>query len=144
MAKKALYGAGFLVAIFAGCGGAPGGIDPALFQKYEQGNEKLGQVYYEQICTRCHKIELGYPVSPSEKTSFEWDELLAANHHGANQVAPLSSLDYFFSRDYRQSVISRVEVVRVYKDVSPGDLRQGVYKFVILGAKDSDMPHTCQ
>ncbi len=128
-----------LAALLAGCGGTPGGIDPQLYKKYQAGNEKLGQVYYEQVCSRCHKAELGRAISPADKASREWDQLFGDDRHGQHPQ-PLS---YFFSAAYRQQA-SHIEVVQVYRDLPAEQLRLGLYKFAILGAKDSDMPHACK
>jgi hypothetical protein len=85
-------------ALLQGCQGEPGADNP-LLKPYLAGNEKVGRVYYQQVCSSCHRRQLNQPISPADRTQQVWQDYFTRNRHAAQPQQPL---DQFFSADFRQ------------------------------------------
>jgi len=118
-----------------------GAILPALAA--EEGDWKRGRLYYRSVCTACHKAEHGKSISPLDKTIAEWKAYVAADKHDASGKSK-SSLAYFTSRAYRDSIKADNRVAEKFIDVPDAELMADVLAWVVHGAKDSDTPARCQ
>lgn len=118
-----------------------GAIIPALAA--EEGDWKRGRLYYRSVCTSCHKAEADKSISPLDKTIAEWQAYVAADKHDASGKSK-SSLSYFTSRSYRDSIKAENRVAEKFIDVPDAELMSDVRAWVIHGAKDSDTPARCQ
>jgi hypothetical protein len=107
---------------------------------------KLGRIYYQNICTDCHKKQAGGAIAPSSYTKAEWNAYIEADKHAKEK----DSLKHYVSKEYRDSVEADNKIP--YKTVnnkkiakkSPEELMADLHAFVILGAKDGDKPARCQ
>ena len=107
----------------------------------EEGNWRMGRVYYRMVCTDCHKKEAGGAISPATNTKAEWNEYIWADKHANGQ----SSLMHYVSTEFRDTIKARSKIVSNKKFVakSTKELLADVHAFVIYGAKDSETPARC-
>ena len=102
----------------------------------EDGNWKLGRIYYRAACTACHEKVIGHSISPAEKTIAEW-KLWAITEQGS------AHLDEYVSQDYRNLIAGENKVAAKFAPIPNADMRANVRAFVVHGAKDSATPATC-
>ena len=111
----------------------------------DDGNWKMGRIYYRMVCTSCHKENAGGAISPSSMTKAEWTSYIEADKHAQEK----DSLKHYVSKEYRDSVDETNKAL--YKTVnnkkiapkSTEELMADVHAFVIQGAKDGDKPARC-
>ena len=99
---------------------------------------KRGRVYYRFVCTDCHKQQ-GGEISPTSRTMAEWKAYFAAGKHEKGK----SSLRYFMSKPYRESIKGKNQAAAKFIDVPEEELWKDVQAFAIRGAKDGDAPAKC-
>lgn len=109
----------------------------------DEGDWKKGRIYYRMTCTACHKAMTGKGISPASMTIEEWKNYSAADQHDATGNSN-SSMKYYVSREYRDSVKESNKAAAKFIDMSNEELLANVRAFVIHGAKDSDTPARCQ
>lgn len=117
-------------------------LGPALAADTE-GNKRRGQVYYRMVCTPCHLQQAGNTIPPMQLTMAEWKAYIQADKHAKGGDAN-SSMRYYVSREYRQSIKDNNKAAAKFLDLPDAQLHADVRAFVISGAKDSDTPATCQ
>jgi hypothetical protein len=115
----------------------------ALSAQAYDGEWKRGRVYFQQVCTGCHKSMVGKAISPNEKTKAEWAAYLAADKHGTSGKSN-PSVKYFVSRAYRDSIKDSNKAAAKFLDVPEAELAADIKAFATYGAKDSDNPSRCQ
>jgi len=108
----------------------------------DDGNWKLGRVYYRMVCTECHQQKSG-AISPSGRTKAEWAAYLDADVHDASKKSE-PKVSFYVSRPYRESVKDKNKAAEKFLDMPQDKLMADVRAFVIHGAKDSDTPESCQ
>lgn len=106
-------------------------------------NWKRGRIYYRMICTTCHVAQTGQAISPSEKTIAEWQVYIKADQHAAAGSAN-SSVRYYVSREYRESVKDTNRAAEKFLRVPEEELMTDLGAFLVHGAKDSDTPARCR
>ena len=104
---------------------------------------KRGRIYYRMICTACHVAQTGQSISPSEKTIAEWQAYTKADKHAAAGSAN-SSVRYYVSREYRESVKGTNRAAKKFLHTSEEELMADLDAFLVHGAKDSDAPARCR
>jgi hypothetical protein len=109
----------------------------------DDGNWRRGRAYCRTTCTACHKEMTGESISPSSKAIAEWNTYFDEDSHDASGRTN-SSLKYYVSREYRDTVKEKKRVVNKLIDLKDETLLQDVRAYMIHGASDSDQPATCQ
>jgi hypothetical protein len=107
----------------------------------DDGNWKIGRIYYRMVCTDCHKQQAGGAISPSSYTKAEWTAYIEADKHAKEK----DSLKHYVSTEYRDSIKDTNKAAGNKKIAakSAEELMADVHAFVIHGAKDSDTPARC-
>jgi hypothetical protein len=105
----------------------------------DDGNWKMGRIYYRMVCTECHKENAGGAISPSSMTKAEWTAYVEADKHAKEQ----DSLKYYVSKEYRDSIQDTNKAAKKLANKSDEELLSDVHAFTIHGAKDSDTPARC-
>ena len=100
---------------------------------------KRGRVYYRMVCSVCHMEKMGNAISPNTKTKAEWTSYLQADKHAKGK----DTVKHYFSKEYRASIKAKNKAAEKYADVPEPELFEDVRAFVIMGAKDSDTPTSC-
>jgi cytochrome c5 len=103
------------------------------------GDWKRGRVYYQNVCTECHKAKAGGPIAPNTRTMAEWTTYLKADKH----VKGKESLAKYASKEYRASIKSTNKAAEKYADIPDEQLFNDVKTFMLKGAKDGDSPASC-
>jgi len=103
------------------------------------GNWKRGRVYYQRVCTACHKAKTGAPVAPNSRTIADWTAYLNADKHAKGT----ESLKNYLSTGYRASVKATNKAAEKYADIPDEQLFNDVKAFMLKGAKDGDAPASC-
>lgn len=106
-----------------------------------KGQWKKGRIYYQMVCTECHKTEADKKFSPADKTRAEWADYFKTDIHHGTDDKPAS---YYVSSEYRQSIKDSNRAAKKMLKVPDEQLLEDVKAFVEHGAKDSDQPATCQ
>jgi len=104
-----------------------------------EGNWKRGRVYYQYVCTACHKEKAGGAIAPNTRTIAEWTAYLKANKH-AKGTEPLEK---YASKAYRTSIQATNKAAAKYIDVPEQQLFEDIKAFMLKGAKDGDSPASC-
>ncbi len=107
----------------------------------DDGDWKIGRIYYRMVCTACHKQDAGGAISPSTYTKAEWEAYIEADKHAKEK----DSLKHYVSTAYRDSIKDSNKAAANKKIAAKSDeeLMADVHAFVIHGAKDSDSPARC-
>ncbi len=104
------------------------------------GDWKRGRVYYQGVCTPCHKATANPEGIPANAyTIAEWTAYLQANKHGAGK----GTVTQYISQTYRGEIKAKNKVAERFGSVPDDNLLQDVKAFVINGAKDGDAPAGC-
>ena len=109
-----------------------------------KGNWKKGRIYYQMVCSECHKEEAGGKISPSEKTKAEWLDYFEKNIHGPQDAPTKFTASYFVSKDYRESIKDTNRAAKKMLKIPEDRLLEDVKAFVVHTAKDSDQPSRCE
>lgn len=112
-----------------------------LLSTYKFGIENRGKLYFQQVCSNCHRNNYNIQVPPHQYTMTQWHKYLRNNLHeikGGNQ-----SLSHFFSKAYRANLAKSNEEIELVVDVNDNELRIDVAKYLLNGAKDADSPKSC-
>ena len=109
-----------------------------------EGNWKNGRIYYRMVCTECHAREAGGKIAPNEKTKAEWKEYFNKNIHGPQDGPHKFTVDYFVSKDFRESIKDTNRAAKKMLNVPDEKLLADVLAFVVHTAKDSDQPSGCE
>jgi cytochrome c5 len=117
-----------------------GGLMPTAMAS-DDGEWKIGRIYYRMVCTACHKEQAGGAISPSSNTKAEWAAYIEADKHAKEK----DSLKHYVSTEYRDSIKETNKAAGNKKIAakSADELMADVKAFVIHGAKDSDTPARC-
>jgi cytochrome c5 len=105
----------------------------------EDGNWKVGRIYYRMVCTACHTDNAGGAISPSTMTKAEWKAYIAADKHAKGK----DSVKYYVSQEYRNSIKDTNKAAAKFAKMPDDEMLANVQAFVIHGAKDSDTPARC-
>lgn len=117
-----------------GAGAAPAG---------EDGNWKVGRIYYRMVCTKCHIADGGESISPAARTKAEWHAFFEADAHAAvGDGKP--TVSHYASQAYRQSIQDTNRAAKKLLKVPDDEMLANVLAFTVHGAKDSDTPARCQ
>ena len=109
----------------------------------ENGDWKVGRVYYRFVCTACHKDVAGYVISPNEMTKAEWWAYLSADQHDkSGRTEP--TLNYYTSQAYRGAIKDTNKAAEKFIDMPDADMAANIRAWAIYGAKDSDTASSCQ
>jgi cytochrome c553 len=104
------------------------------------GDWKRGRVYYQGVCTPCHKATANPEGIPANAyTIAEWNAYLAADKHAAGK----GTVKQYVSQGYRAEIKAKNKVADKFGSVPDQDLLQDVKAFVVNGAKDGDAPAGC-
>jgi cytochrome c5 len=103
------------------------------------GDWKRGRVYYQNVCTDCHKAKAGGPIAPNARTMAEWTTYLKGDKHAKGK----ESLGKYTSKEYRASIKSTNKAAEKYADVPDEQLFNDIRTFMLKGAKDGDSPASC-
>lgn len=111
----------------------------------DDGNWRLGRVYYRMVCTACHAAPDGggHAIAPSTRTKAEWTAYMAADKHDATGKAN-PKVSYYASTAYRESVKDSNKAAAKFLKMPQDKLLASIGAFVVHGAKDSDNPASCQ
>ena len=112
-------------------------------QAAEEGDWRLGRVYYRMVCTACHTDQAGQAIAPSAKTKAEWTAYLASDAHDASGKSN-PNVSYYVSTHFRESVKDSNKAAAKFLKMPENELMAAVSAFVVYGAKDSDNPASCQ
>lgn len=104
-----------------------------------EGDWKRGRVYYQRVCTACHKAKTGAPVAPNSRTIADWTAYLNADKHAKGT----ESLKKYVSKEYRASIKATNKAAEKYADIPDEQLLNDVKAFMLKGAKDGDSPASC-
>lgn len=121
-----------MLAVIAGAGAV------SAAQAYD-GDWKRGRIYYRQVCTSCHTVEMKKAIGPNEKTQAEWAAFFKADKHGKGKV----TVKHFFSTQYRDSIKTTNAAAAKFIAVPEKDLLDDVKAFLHKSAKDGDSPAGC-
>lgn len=100
---------------------------------------KRGRVYYQHVCTACHKEKAGGVIAPNTRTIADWTAYLKAEKH-AKGTEPLNK---YTSKAYRASIQATNKAAAKYIDVPEQQLFDDIKAFMLKGAKDGDAPASC-
>ena len=105
------------------------------------GDWKRGRVYYQMVCTACHKEPAngGKAIAPTSKTKAEWAAYIQADKHAKGK----DSLKYYISKEYRAKIKATNKAAEKFADVPDEELLNDIKAFVTKGAKDGDSPASC-
>ncbi len=103
------------------------------------GDWKRGRVYYQNVCTECHKAKAGGAIAPNTRTIADWTTYLKADKHAKGKDA----LSKYASREYRASIKATNKAAEKYADIPDEQLFSDVRTFMLKGAKDGDSPASC-
>jgi cytochrome c5 len=104
------------------------------------GDWKRGRLYYQGVCTPCHKATAkpeGIPAN--DYTIAEWNAYLAADKHARGK----DTIKQYVSQSYRAEIKAKNKVADRLLSASDQDLLLDVKAFVVNGAKDGDAPAGC-
>lgn len=104
-----------------------------------EGNWKRGRVYYQYVCTACHKANAGGAIAPNTRTIAEWTVYLKAGKHAKGK----EPLEKYASKEYRASIKATNKAAEKYIDVPDQQLLEDIRAFMLKGAKDGDAPASC-
>ncbi len=105
-----------------------------------EGNWKRGRVYYQGVCTPCHKATTKPEGIPANSyTIAEWNAYFAADKHAGGK----ETLSQYISQAYRTKIKSDNKVADKFLPVSDKDLFEDVKAFAVNGAKDGGAPAGC-
>ena len=105
----------------------------------EDGDWKVGRIYYRMVCTACHRDHAGGAIPPSNMTKAEWTAYIAADKHAKGK----DSLKYYVSQEYRNSIKDTNKAAAKFASMPDDEMLANVQAFVIHGDKDSDTPARC-
>jgi hypothetical protein len=103
------------------------------------GDWKRGRVYFQNVCTECHKTKTGAPIPPNGRTIAEWTAYLNADKHAKGT----DTVKKYVSKEYRASVKASNKAAAKYADIPEEQLFNDVKAFMLKGAKDGDSPASC-
>jgi len=103
------------------------------------GDWKRGRVYYQYVCTDCHKAKAGGPIAPNTRTMADWTSYLKADKHAKGK----ESLKKYTSKEYRASIKATNKAAEKYADIPDEQLFNDIKSFMLKGAKDGDSPASC-
>ena len=103
------------------------------------GDWKRGRVYYQGVCTPCHRITKPEGIPANAYTKAEWTSYLSTDKHNAGK----DSVSQYLSVNYRGEIKDKNKVADKFIAVPDQNLLQDVKAFVINGAKDGDAPAGC-
>jgi cytochrome c5 len=105
----------------------------------EDGDWKVGRIYYRMVCTACHRDNAGGAIAPSTMTKAEWKAYIAADKHAKGK----DTLKYYVSQEYRNSIKDTNKAAAKFASMPDEEMLANIQAFVIHGAKDSDTPARC-
>jgi cytochrome c5 len=105
----------------------------------EEGDWKVGRIYYRMVCTACHRDHAGGAIPPSNMTKAEWKAYIAADKHAKGK----DSVKYYVSQEYRNTIKDTNKAAAKFLKMPDDEMLANVQAFVIHGAKDSDTPARC-
>ena len=105
----------------------------------EEGDWKVGRIYYRMVCTACHRDHAGGAIPPSNMTKAEWKAYIAADKHAKGK----DSMKYYVSQEYRNSIKDTNKAAAKFASMPDDEMLANIQAFVIHGAKDSDTPARC-
>ncbi len=100
---------------------------------------KRGRVYYQSVCTACHKADAGGAIAPNTKAIADWNTYLSADKHAKGK----DSVKKYVSKEYRASIKATNKAAAKYADIPDAQLLDDVKAFMLKGAKDGDAPASC-
>ena len=103
------------------------------------GDWKRGRVYYQGVCTPCHKAATkseGIPATPTPSPN-------GTPICGRQARRGKDTLKQYVSQAYRGEIKATNKVADSFLSVPDEDLLQDVKAFVVNGAKDGDAPAGC-
>jgi cytochrome c5 len=103
------------------------------------GDWKRGRVYYQMVCTDCHKAKTGGPIAPNTRTMADWTAYLNADKHAKGK----EPLKMYVSTAYRTNIKATNKAAEKYATVPEPQLFNDVKAFMLKGAKDGDSPASC-
>ena len=103
------------------------------------GDWKRGRVYFQNVCTDCHKAKAGGPIAPNTRTMADWTSYLKADKHAKGK----ESLKKYTSKEYRASIKATNKAAEKYADIPDEQLFNDIKSFMLKGAKDGDSPASC-
>ena len=103
------------------------------------GDWKRGRVYFQNVCTDCHKAKAGGPIAPNARGMADWTTYLNADKHAKGK----ESLKKYASKEYHASIKSTNKAAEKYADIPDEQLFNDVRAFMLKGAKDGDSPASC-
>jgi len=112
---------------------------PFAGQAADGGDWKRGRVYYRFVCTDCHRAQPSGEIPPTSRSMAEWKAYFQAGKHEKGKT----SLKYFVSKSYRESIKAKNQAAAKFIDVPEEQLWKDVEAFAIRGAKDGDAPAKC-
>lgn len=110
-----------------------------LVAQADDGNWKIGRIYYRMVCTACHSDHAGGAIAPSTKTKAEWAAYIDADSHAKGK----DKVSYYVSKEYRESIKDSNKAAAKFIKKPDAELLADVKAFVVHGAKDSDTPARC-
>jgi cytochrome c5 len=103
------------------------------------GSWRRGRVYYQGVCTPCHKQTNPEGIPADSRTKAEWAAYVQADkHRGAKET-----LKQFVSQAYRGEIKATNKVAERFLSVKDEELFEDIKAFMINGAKDGDAPAGC-
>ena len=103
------------------------------------GDWKRGRVYFQNVCTECHKAKTGAPIAPNSRKIADWNAYLNADKHAKGS----DTVKKYVSKEYRASVKASNKAAAKYADIPEEQLFNDVKAFMLKGAKDGDSPASC-
>jgi len=103
------------------------------------GDWKRGRVYFQNVCTDCHKAKAGGPIAPNTRTMADWTSYLKADKHAKGK----ESLGKYTSKEYRASIKATNKAAEKYAAIADEQLFNDIKAFMLKGAKDGDSPASC-
>ena len=96
------------------------------------GNWRRGQVYYQGVCTPCHKATNPEGIPANSRTIAEWTAYMHADKH--------DMLKRYVSQAYRAEIWAKNRVAEKFYSVNAHELLQDIKAYMVIGAKDGDVP----
>ena len=104
------------------------------------GDWKRGRVYYQGVCTPCHKAATKSEGIPANAyTIAEWNAYLQTDKHARGK----DTIKQYVSQAYRGEIKATNKVANKFFSVADQDLLTDIKAFVVNGAKDGDAPAGC-
>lgn len=103
-------------------------------------NPRRGNVYYNQVCNACHKLE-GKDIQPNSRTIEDWAVYFAVDQHINGDGK--TSVKHFLSKSYRSSIASENKAAKKFQKLSEEQLFQDVRAYLLNNASDSDVTNPC-